>query len=1092
MHQFPSQPNATSSLQSPFVTFNVSSARQTLHVTPDLAFRPKSVLAVCSLVLAVLIGLVLAQPASAQITFNGTQTTLTTGLSIDQGVAVDTMGNVYVADTGHNEVKELMAVNGLIPPNPTINVLGSGFNGPKGLAVDAKGDVFVADFYNNAVKQIVAVNGVIPAGNPTINTLGSGFSHPASVAVDSSGDVFVADSNHSQIKEMLAVNGSIPASPTINILGSGFSNPVGVAVDVYGDVYVANELNNLVQEIVAVNGSIPATNPVIENLGSGFSAPSGVAVDKNGNVYVADSNHKEVKEMLATGGQITVVNPVTNILGAGFSEPASIAVDAHGNVYVADAGLDSVVQIDVLSVNFGSVAVGATGPAQTLNFSIAAGTTIGSIGFYAGGIQDHEFSKTSSTTCTATTYSSAAACTVNLQFYPKIPGNRPGAVVFFSALNELGTVLASVPVFGNGTGPQIAYGPGTQIVSYPQTGVGGLAAALGLAVDGAGDVFIADSGNNRVVEVAAGGNTSAIDPKVDGISLSLPGGVALDGAADLFIADEGNSRVVEVPVGGGAASSIEPTVNGEQFSGPLGVAVDGAGDLFVADTRNSRIVEVPAGDGVAFAINPIVNGEGLEVPYSVAVDGAGNLFIADSGNHRVVEVPAGGGNAVAIAPTVNSVAMGSPTAVAVDGLGNLFIADFDNGRVLEVPANNGTPTVIVSPQSASPFALAVDGLGDLFANGGGAIGNQGLLEVQRSQPPTLLFPTATTVGTTDTADGAQTVQILNIGNQPLIVTATNFPTDFSKASGDPQACESEFSLPVREQCDLQIQFAPKTAGALNEVVTLTDNALNVIEAPQNINVSGTGVASAAPATMTSPASGSTLTGSSTTFTWTMGSDVTEYDLHVGTTGAGSSNIFGGTVTGQTKTITGIPITGATLNVRLYSLISGAWQYIDYTYTEASPATRATMSSPTPSSTLTGSTVAFTWTTGSQVTEYDLHIGTTGVGSSNIFAGTVTGTSKSITGIPTTGGTLNVRLYSLIAGAWQYIDYTYTEASPAAPATMSSPTPGSTLTGSSATFTWTTGSQVTQYDLHIGTTGVGSSNTFAGTVTGQSNTVTGSP
>jgi hypothetical protein len=76
-----------------------------------------------------------------------------------------------------------------------------------------------------------------------------------------------------------------------------------------------------------------------------------------------------------------------------------------------------------------------------------------------------------------------------------------------------------------------------------------------------------------------------------------------------------------------------------------------------------------------------------------------------------------------------------------------------------------------------------------------------------------------------------------------------------------------------------------------------------------------------------------LTGSSATFTWTAGSQVTEYDLHVGTTGAGSSNIFGGTVTGQSKTITGIPTTGGTLNVRLYSLIAGAWQYIDYTYTE---------------------------------------------------------------------------------------------------------------------------------------------------------------
>jgi uncharacterized RmlC-like cupin family protein len=198
------------------------------------------------------------------------------------------------------------------------------------------------------------------------------------------------------------------------------------------------------------------------------------------------------------------------------------------------------------------------------------------------------------------------------------------------------------------------------------------------------------------------------------------------------------------------------------------------------------------------------------------------------------------------------------------------------------------------------------------------------------------------------------------------------------------------------------------------------------------------------------------------------------------------------VTGQSKTVTGIPTTGATLNVRLYSLIAGAWQYVDYTFTEASPAARATMSSPAPSSTLTSSTDAFSWTAGTQVTQYDLHIGTTGVGSSNIFAGTVTGTSKAITGIPTTGGTLNVRLYSLIAGAWQYNDYTYTESIPASPATMSSPTPGSALTGSSATFTWTTGTQVTEYDLHIGTTGVGSSNIFAGTVTGTSKAITGIP
>jgi len=104
-----------------------------------------------------------------------------------------------------------------------------------------------------------------------------------------------------------------------------------------------------------------------------------------------------------------------------------------------------------------------------------------------------------------------------------------------------------------------------------------------------------------------------------------------------------------------------------------------------------------------------------------------------------------------------------------------------------------------------------------------------------------------------------------------------------------------------------------------------------------------------------------------------------------------------------------------------------WQYVDYTYTEASPAAPATMISPTSGSTLSGSTVVFTWTTGSQVTQYDLHVGTTAAGSTNIFSGTVSGQSKSVTGIPTTGGTLYVRLYSMIAGVWQYADHTYTVA-----------------------------------------------------------------
>jgi hypothetical protein len=82
-----------------------------------------------------------------------------------------------------------------------------------------------------------------------------------------------------------------------------------------------------------------------------------------------------------------------------------------------------------------------------------------------------------------------------------------------------------------------------------------------------------------------------------------------------------------------------------------------------------------------------------------------------------------------------------------------------------------------------------------------------------------------------------------------------------------------------------------------------------------------------------PEPGSTLTGSTVTFSWTAGSQVTQYNLRVGTTAANSSNIFGDTVAGQSVTVSGIPVTGGTLYVRLYSMIDSAWQWHDYIYTE---------------------------------------------------------------------------------------------------------------------------------------------------------------
>jgi hypothetical protein len=155
--------------------------------------------------------------------------------------------------------------------------------------------------------------------------------------------------------------------------------------------------------------------------------------------------------------------------------------------------------------------------------------------------------------------------------------------------------------------------------------------------------------------------------------------------------------------------------------------------------------------------------------------------------------------------------------------------------------------------------------------------------------------------------------------------------------------------------------------------------------------------------------------------------VEEYYLMVGTTGAGSANVFdGSTGTTQNQLVSGIPIDGSNVYVRLSSKINGQWCYNDYVYTGFSYAL-AEMTSPTPGSTLPGAGVTFQWTAGLNVDEYCLEVGTT-AGANDLYFGYTTDTSQLVTGIPRNNCPVYVRLWSKIPGhptQWLYNDYTYT-------------------------------------------------------------------
>ena len=226
------------------------------------------------------------------------------------------------------------------------------------------------------------------------------------------------------------------------------------------------------------------------------------------------------------------------------------------------------------------------------------------------------------------------------------------------------------------------------------------------------------------------------------------------------------------------------------------------------------------------------------------------------------------------------------------------------------------------------------------------------------------------------------------------------------------------------------------------------------------------------AQLISPAPGSTLTSSTVALQWTGGTNVARYWIYVGSTQGAFDLVNRDMNTGLSTVASGLPVDGRTVYVRLLSNINGQWDFNDYTLTAATvvpTVTRAELTSPAPGSTLTSATVTFTWTGGTGATQYWLYVGTAAGAFDLVNRDMGTNLSTVASGLPTDGRTLYVRLYSNIAGAWQYNDYVLTSATIviSQKAELTSPAPGSTLTASSVTFQWTGGTGVTQYWLYVG-------------------------
>jgi sugar lactone lactonase YvrE len=583
-------------------------------------------------------------------------------------------------------------------------------NLPTGVALDAQGNLFIADLGNNRVRKVNSA-GVIStlAGTGAFGSDGDGGPatsarvNPFGVAVDGAGNLFIAEIDSNRVRRI---------------------NPAGIISTVAG---------------TGTRGFAGDNGPAVS---AQFFGPKNVTVDSSGDLYIVDTFNNRIRKITPDGIITTVAG--TGVQGfsgdngpatsAQLNWPSGIALTAAGNLLIVD-----------------SVRIRSVSPAGVIS-TIAGG---------GEAIIDSRDGK--------------AALSVHLGPVTGIAADLAGNI--FVGESDLGYIRKMTPagsiVTVAGNGRSLTFGGDLGPASAAR-----LSQPWGISLDAIGNLFIADTGNNRIRMVrpdgisttVAGNNTTVFvgeDGAVYAQELSRPRAVVRDATGNLFIADTGNHRIRKMSSGpfGGVLTTVAGIgtsgFSGDggaavaaQLSSPSGIAVDAAGNLFIADARNNRIRKV-APDGLITTVAGTTEGSTadggpataalLSAPSAVALDRAGNVFITDSGSNRIRKVtPSGiistiagtgtagfnGDGAIATAAQLSLVGSSETqsTGLVVDGNGDVYFADTGNQRIRRVSRDGVITTVAGSggrsfggdggppglAQFFNPSGIALDTFGNVY------------------------------------------------------------------------------------------------------------------------------------------------------------------------------------------------------------------------------------------------------------------------------------------------------------------------------------------------------------------------------------------
>jgi len=1134
-----------------------------------------------------------------------------------EGLAVDAAGNLYIADWGNDRVRMVAAATGVIT-----TIAGTGLpanlgdNGPAntaplaaptGVAVDKSGNLYIACSYGDVVRRVTTTTGVITtiAGNDSTydgqqENFDPGYSgdggpatsatlnDPWAVAVDGAGNVYIADMGNNVIRKITASTGSITT-----LAGNGSCNALS------GD-------------------GGPAAS-------ASLCTPEGVVVNGAGVLYISDGGDDRIREVTADAPPPTAATPAPtfSISAGSYSGPqtvtitdsapgASIYVSLNGtpassispgyNGPIAITGTDTIQAVAVAPGYLASAPVSATytilSPPTAIISNIAGN---GVEGFSAAG---------------------GPATSVSLGVALSVALDKAGDAYFTDGTNnvvwELSAATGNVTLFaGTGTpGYSGDGGPAAQAeFNYP----------YGIAVDSAGNVYISDWNNNVVRKVTAStgdistiagiyGQTGTYGGSIgDGglatsAYLANPQGLAIDSSGNLYIADSGHYVVRKITAANGIISTVAGvawtagdgskqngiTATSAQLYQATYLAVDAAGNLYISDiwnghvlkvTKSTGIMNIVAGNGAIYGASGdggLATAAALQ-PQGLAVDASGNIYISDRWAVREVNAATGiisrmAGNGYqgyfgnGVSATIAE--LGYPQGLAFDASGNLDIVDGFNYALRKVtfPSPAATPQILLAPgtyvgtqsvnitdaTTGAAIYYTTDGTTPNGASNlyGGAVTVSssetlqaiaiatGFTEsavataaytINPAVTPTITWtaPAAITDGTplsaaqldaTASVAGAFSYNpplgtVLSAGQHTLSATFTPMDAiDYTSATATvsltvsratPTVKVTPSSASIRATQALTVKVAVSgiagnaaptgsvtlTSGTYTSKATALSSGSATVSVAAGLLAKGADTLTAsysgdsnyltalgtapvtvtAPAAITSPAAGSVLSGTTVAFTWTAPAGATGYSLWLGTTGVGSYNLYNSHETTATSvTASGLPTNGETIYAQLNTIFNGTSLSIDYTYTAV---TEAVLTSPVAGSVLSGSAPVFTWSTATGATGYSLWLGSTGVGSYDLYNSHETAaTSVTASGLPTNGETIYARLNTIVNGKSVYIDTTY-KAVTLAQSAITSPGPGSTLTGATVAFSWTATSGATGYSLWLGSTGPGSYNLY---------------